>query len=381
MSIDEHETGLRRILNFGHTVGHALEAMTGVSALPARRSGRLGNAGGGRDRAGARRAVAGAAPAPGGARGSRRARARRSPICRSPSCVDATTRDKKVVAGTLHFVAAGRDRPDAIVTDVTTARAGARRSGRSGCGHDAVGRGSSASAAARASPAQLGGLHRVAIGRRAALPRSCGAPLTDDAPRGFVERARRDRSGPRDRHRRASDPAASGRVGRPRWRGSMSRRRRGSRRARDSSRARARCPASGILRARSSAAALSSGTGLFSSAAVALQHECARSAARRSARSRSGGIDDGKDVEPEEEILAKLPGGDRRAQVAVGRGDDAHVDLNRGAAAEPLEACAPASARSSLGCSASGSSPISSRKSVPRCATSKRAGLARDRRR
>ena len=25
---DEHETGLRRILNFGHTLGHAFEAVT-----------------------------------------------------------------------------------------------------------------------------------------------------------------------------------------------------------------------------------------------------------------------------------------------------------------------------------------------------------------
>ena len=35
------------------------------------------------------------------------------------------------------------------------------------------------------------------------------------------------------------------------------------------------------------------------------------------------------DVEAEVEILAELAGGDRRLQVAVGRGHDAHVDLQR----------------------------------------------------
>ncbi len=43
---DERESGLRRILNFGHTVGHALEARHGIPALPAWRGDRLRHAGG-----------------------------------------------------------------------------------------------------------------------------------------------------------------------------------------------------------------------------------------------------------------------------------------------------------------------------------------------
>ena len=44
VTADEREGDLRRILNFGHTVGHALEAETHYDALPARRSGRVRNA-------------------------------------------------------------------------------------------------------------------------------------------------------------------------------------------------------------------------------------------------------------------------------------------------------------------------------------------------
>ena len=50
VAADETESGLRRILNFGHTAGHALEAVTQVPALPSRRSGRLRHAGRGRAR-------------------------------------------------------------------------------------------------------------------------------------------------------------------------------------------------------------------------------------------------------------------------------------------------------------------------------------------
>ena len=43
VSADEREGGERRILNFGHTIGHALEAETGYEGLPARRGGGLGH--------------------------------------------------------------------------------------------------------------------------------------------------------------------------------------------------------------------------------------------------------------------------------------------------------------------------------------------------
>ncbi len=33
VAIDEHESGLRMILNYGHTLGHAIEAATGYRAL------------------------------------------------------------------------------------------------------------------------------------------------------------------------------------------------------------------------------------------------------------------------------------------------------------------------------------------------------------
>ncbi len=42
---DERESGLREILNFGHTFAHALETLTNYRRYPARRSGRLGHDG------------------------------------------------------------------------------------------------------------------------------------------------------------------------------------------------------------------------------------------------------------------------------------------------------------------------------------------------
>ena len=38
VSDDEREAGRRTLLNYGHTVGHAIEAVTGFCSLPSRRS-------------------------------------------------------------------------------------------------------------------------------------------------------------------------------------------------------------------------------------------------------------------------------------------------------------------------------------------------------
>ena len=42
---DERDAGRRQVLNLGHTVGHAIETVTGYRALPPRRGGRAGPAG------------------------------------------------------------------------------------------------------------------------------------------------------------------------------------------------------------------------------------------------------------------------------------------------------------------------------------------------
>ena len=47
---------------------------------------------------------------------------------------------------------------------------------------------------------------------------------------------------------------------------------------------------------------------------------------------------DREDVEPVEEILAEAPGGDGAPQVAIGRGDEPRVDLDRRLAAHAAEA-------------------------------------------
>ncbi len=47
--------------------------------------------------------------------------------------------------------------------------------------------------------------------------------------------------------------------------------------------------------------------------------------------------DRGNDVQPVVEILAETPGGDLLLEILVGRREDAHVDLERLFAADPLE--------------------------------------------
>ena len=66
-----------------------------------------------------------------------------------------------------------------------------------------------------------------------------------------------------------------------------------------------------------------------------------------------------------------LPSRDRLARVAVGGGDHAHVDLDRRASPPTRMNVPVSSTRSSLTCSSSGISVISSRNSVPPLARSK----------
>lgn len=115
---DEHETGLRRVLNFGHTVGHALEAVTRYHRF------RHGEA-----VAYGMLAAAELAVARGVLSGAERDRlaglvAQMGPL---PPVTDlsvtdalkAIERDKKVVGGRLHFVLPTAIGQTTIVTDVT----------------------------------------------------------------------------------------------------------------------------------------------------------------------------------------------------------------------------------------------------------------------
>jgi 3-dehydroquinate synthase len=118
VSQDEREHGLRRILNFGHTVGHALEAATGYGRLRHGEAVALGM------RAALALGTARGMTPPAVAEHALALVARLGPL---PSVTDlaatdllaAMRRDKKVVDGRLHFVVA--DAAGATtVADVTT---------------------------------------------------------------------------------------------------------------------------------------------------------------------------------------------------------------------------------------------------------------------
>ena len=92
--------------------------------------------------------------------------------------------------------------------------------------------------------------------------------------------------------------------------------------------------------------------------------KCSASSGMSSGAARAAAAAEREDVQAVEEVLAEAPLRTPRREVAVGRGDDADVDLDGLRAAAALDSCS-SSTRSSLACSSSGSSPISSRKRVP----------------
>ena len=118
VAADEKEAGLRRILNFGHTAGHALEAVTRyrryrhgeavafgmlVAAQIAVARGALAT----RDRQAIADLIASLGPVP--------------PVgdVTSGQMLEAMRHDKKVIAGRLHFVLPTTIGATAIVDDVT----------------------------------------------------------------------------------------------------------------------------------------------------------------------------------------------------------------------------------------------------------------------
>ena len=119
VTADERELGVRRTLNFGHTVGHALEATTGYGRLRHGEAVALGM------RAALALGVArGATPPELAARVSALI-ARLGPLpsvadVPATDIVEAISHDKKVVRGRLHFVLAAGNGTTATVTDVTS---------------------------------------------------------------------------------------------------------------------------------------------------------------------------------------------------------------------------------------------------------------------
>jgi 3-dehydroquinate synthase len=115
---DEHERGERRILNFGHTVGHALEAVTAYRRF------RHGEAVGYGMIAAAELAVARGALDRAAADRLRHLIVRMGPLppvgdLRIAEALDAVRHDKKVVAGRLHYVLPIAVGEVVTVTDVT----------------------------------------------------------------------------------------------------------------------------------------------------------------------------------------------------------------------------------------------------------------------
>jgi 3-dehydroquinate synthase len=118
VSADERESGLRRVLNFGHTVGHALEAVTKYRryrhgeaiALGMLAAADLGVARGAlaeRERQALAQLIAQLGPLP------------TVSDLRTDEILDAIRRDKKVVNGRLHFVLAIELGATTTVDDVT----------------------------------------------------------------------------------------------------------------------------------------------------------------------------------------------------------------------------------------------------------------------
>lgn len=120
VTADERESGIRRTLNFGHTIGHALEAVSGYRRL------RHGEAVGlGMKAALALGAARGVTP-----RGTadrvtalidRLGRLPRIDDLDARAVVNAVSRDKKVVHGRLHFIAATAVGDTTTLTDVSAA--------------------------------------------------------------------------------------------------------------------------------------------------------------------------------------------------------------------------------------------------------------------
>jgi 3-dehydroquinate synthase len=118
VSIDEREAGPRRALNFGHTIGHALEAVTKYKRF------RHGEAVGYGMLAASELAAARGALPPSDRDAIRELIARMGPLpavgdLSASEAVEAAGRDKKVVGGRLHFVLPTSIGTTTTVTDVT----------------------------------------------------------------------------------------------------------------------------------------------------------------------------------------------------------------------------------------------------------------------